>query len=133
MKATWWGGVLVVAIGCSDEDWLYRARDAGAMSDVRAVIDVGMIDVGMIDVRMIDAVTPTEDVAVTDWAEVGGDGATNPTDVVTPTGLALRSSGVATGSGGGATVGTLRLTETGFEMGERACVGALCLVGGMVP
>jgi len=50
-----------------------------------------------------------------------------------PTGLTVRAQGVATSAAASATVGTLRVSEAGFEAGERGCVGTLCVVGGLVP
>ena len=52
---------------------------------------------------------------------------------MTTTGLTVRAQGMATSAAGSLTVGTLRVSETGFEVGGRACVGTLCAVGGLVP
>jgi hypothetical protein len=81
---------------------------------------------------------------MTDRDVVRDDGAAGPVDVQTgedgatdagplPTGITVRAAGLATVGGGSATVGTLRVSETGFEVGERVCVGTLCAVGGLVP
>jgi hypothetical protein len=75
---------------------------------------------------------PTSDVPTSDEPALVDGGMDTDTGPVT-TGLTLRAHGIATLEGGSSAVGTLRLSETGFEMGERGCVGALCLVGGLVP
>jgi hypothetical protein len=50
-----------------------------------------------------------------------------------PTTLSLRTNGIASTGTDGLRAGTLRLTETGFEIGGRTCVGSLCLSGGITP
>lgn len=133
-------GVLAVValMACSDEQWLYRARDAGGANP-----DAGQMDVGGVEVGADGAV---EDRGGGDGGVLGDDGMVPTSDVPVlvdggmktdtgpvATGLMLRAHGIATMEGGSSTVGTLRLSETGFEMGERGCVGALCIVGGLVP
>ena len=126
MSARWRRAAAGVALlaGCADDEWRYRPRDAGA----------GRIDVG---VTMPDG-------AMTDRGVVREDGTAGPLDVPTgedgatdagtpPTGITVRAAGLATAAGGSATAGTLRLSETGFEVGERVCVGTLCAAGGLVP
>ena len=150
MRATLrWGRLAVGAVllaGCSDEDWLYRPRDAGtarldsgvvvsdgAAGDHGAALDLGVVpptDVPLIlDSRTdADVGVITQDDVPTE-RDVGAGTDTGPI----PTGLTVRAQGMATSAGGSATVGTLRVSETGFEMGERGCVGTLCVVGGLVP
>lgn len=123
--------------GCSDEDWVYRPRsdagafDAGVVTADGAVGDRGAVDdvgtagvdgaiVGDGGVPMGDVVIPRDDGAT-------GDGG------VAVTGFELQAQGIATTSGGSLTAGTMELTEMGFEVGQPACVGALCLTGGLVP
>ncbi len=55
------------------------------------------------------------------------------TDGAMPTGLRLLQGGIETTASPSDTVGTLRLSESGLVMGERGCVGSLCLTGGVVP
>jgi hypothetical protein len=50
----------------------------------------------------------------------------------TPGGLVLRAGGFTSGAGVAA-VGGLRLRDDGFETGERACAGALCVTGSLTP
>lgn len=123
------GWVAVGAVllgGCSDEEWIYRPRDAG-----RARLDAGvaMSDGAVGDrgvVTDVDVVTPGD---VPTPRDVGMETDAGPM----PTGLTVRAQGVATSGAASATVGTLRVSETGFEVGERGCVGTLCAVGGLVP
>lgn len=116
----------MVLAGCSDEDWLYRPRDAGAARlDSGVVVSDGAVgDRGV--AGDVDVVTPG-DVPTT------RDGGTDVDAGPVATGITVLAQGMATSAGGSATVGTLRVSETGFEMGERGCVGTLCVVGGLVP
>jgi len=116
---------------CSDEEWIYRPRDAGgARMDAGAVRSDGAVGdrgaVGDLGVSDVGVVTPG-DVPTTLDAGMGADAGPMPT------GLTLRAQGVATSGAASATVGALRVSETGFEVGERGCVGTLCAVGGLVP
>ncbi len=124
-----WGRAIVGAAllaGCADEERTYRPRDAGAARlDSGAVVSDGAVgdrggsgDVGN--------VTPTDVPRATD-------GGTTADAGMTTTGLTVRAQGMATSAAGSLTVGTLRVSETGFEVGGRACVGTLCAVGGLVP
>lgn len=133
-------GLLAALAGCANDDWTYRPRDAAVAADTGPVTDAARVDVG----TQRDAVT-ANDVTRSDGGMVGPDvgfiDAGLPTgDVILvvdtgapATGLALRAQGFATVAGQSSPVGTLRLTETGFEIGDRACVGSLCLAGGLVP
>lgn len=118
-EAREWGRAIVGAAllaGCADEDWTYRPRDAGA-----ARLDGGAV---------------VSDGAVGDRGAMGDvprDGGTTADAGMTTTGLTVRAQGMATSAAGSLTVGTLRVSETGFEVGERACVETLCAVGGLVP
>ncbi len=99
--------------------------DAGvAMSDGAVGDRVVVGDAG--DAGGVDVVTPGDVPAARD---VGTETDAGPM----PTGLTVRAQGVATSGAASATVGTLRVSETGFEVGERGCVGTLCVVGGLVP
>jgi len=118
VKAARWVMGLVLVAGCSDEEWVYRPR-----RDAAVVMDVG---------------TATVDGAVGDRGVAGGVTGDATGDVgsdagVVPTGLVMEAQGIATTSGGSLTMGTLELSETGFEVGAPACVGALCLSGGLLP
>lgn len=144
-----WGWVavgVVLLAGCSDEDWLYRPRDAGAARlDSGVVVSDGAVgDRGV--AGDVDVVTPGDVPTTRDGGTDVDVGVITQDDVPTerdvgagadtgpiPTGLTVRAQGMATSAGGSATVGTLRVSETGFEMGERGCVGTLCVVGGLVP
>lgn len=121
---------------CSDEEWIYRPRDAGsarmdagmvrsdgAVGDRGGMGDAGVGDAGVGDVGVV---TPGD-------VPTSLDGGTGADAGPMPTGLTLRAQGAATSGAASATVGTLRVSETGFEVGERSCVGTLCAVGGLVP
>ncbi len=137
--------LLMSLVGCANDDWTFRPRDASAATDVRASTDRPVADVASPrdapinpDAPRVDTGTIGPDVVVT--ADLGVVDAGFPEfDVViadsgtTPTGLSLRAQGSATIADQGSAVGSLRLMETGFEIGDRACVGSLCLAGGLVP
>lgn len=132
MKAGRWAvlGVVgvVLAAGCSDEEWVYRPRrDAGAMDVGMATVDGAVGDRGVMGDATGDVGTPTGDVG-----SPGDAGVENDVGVVAP-GLVMQAQGIATTSGGSVTMGTLELSETGFEVGAPACVGGLCLSGGLLP
>lgn len=126
-------GALLAA--CEHDEWAYRPRlsDAGD-----AMVPVDGSDVPQGDV------TPPDIVRVDAAFDAPPDGVTTdaPDSTVTPdappldgaaTGITIRAQGfVTTGSGAQAT-GMLRLTEGGFETGQRVCTGSMCLVGGMLP
>jgi hypothetical protein len=136
----------VLLAGCADADWLYRPRDAGAARlDSRVVVPDGAVgDRGI--ASDVDVVTTSDVPLILDSRTDADVGVITQDDVPTerdvgagtdtgpiPTGLTVRAQGMATSAGGSATVGTLRVSETGFEVGERGCVGTLCVVGGLVP
>lgn len=124
MKAARWVVGAALAAGCSDEEWVYRPRRDAAVMDVGvATVDGAVGDRAGTE----DAGTPTGDVGV-----AGDGGVTNDVGVVAP-GLVMQAQGIATTSGGSVTMGTLELSETGFEVGQPVCVGALCLSGGLLP
>ena len=67
-------------------------------------------------------------------ADGGRDDAAVPAvDGAVPSGMRLLQGGLETTASPTDTVGTLRLSETGLVSGERACVGSLCLTGGVMP
>lgn len=131
----WAIGVALLA-GCADEDWVYRPRDGGS-----ARLDAGVVRTdGAVGDRTVAGDVPRDLGAETDAGVITQVDVPTERDVVAgtdagpmPTGLNVRVQGIATSAGGSASVGTLRLSETGFEMGERSCVGTLCAVGGLVP
>lgn len=118
------GAVAALAAGCSDEEWVYRPRRDAAVMDLGVVVDGAVGDRG---VAGDDGMTSTGDAGVGSDADVGTDGG------VVATGLMLQVQGIATASGESLAAGTLELSETGFEVGQPGCVGALCLTGGLVP
>ncbi len=118
MKAARWAVAAVLVAGCSDEEWVYRPRRDAAVMDVgAAMVDGALGDRGV----MGDAT-----------GDVTGDAGT-PDDGGGATGLVMQAQGIATTSGGSVTMGTLELSETGFEVGAPGCVGTLCLTGGLLP
>lgn len=132
---------LLTLSACNDDDWTFRPRDAGAVIDAPTgdgpppLDGPSLIDSGMqADQPRTDALPDNDSVVPLD--------ATSPSDVLAPdasvpdastTGLTLRASGFTTTGSEPQTMGTLRLTETGFEIAERVCVGTLCVVGGFLP
>lgn len=143
-------GLLACLVGCAHDDWTYRPRDGSTAVDVGSAADQPGGDVGMArDVVTSNDVVTSDDVVTGDVGMVGSDvvmipdggmvdAGTTPRDVVVmdvgtgPTGLRLRVQGIAS-TGSAPAAGSLRLTETGFELGGRACTGTLCLAGGLVP
>ncbi|MDO9021800.1 MAG: hypothetical protein Q7V43_33040 [Myxococcales bacterium] len=132
----------VVLAGCSDDEWLYRPRDAGArMDSVVVVTDGAVADRGVTSDTggMTTGDVPTErDVGAAADAPSGDvpmerDAGTDVDAGQVATGLAVRAQGLASTESGSAAVGMLRVSETGFELGERGCAGSLCVVGGLVP
>jgi len=98
-------------------------RDGTIGTDVMMGSDVGFIDAGASDTGSegADVVIPVDT------------GVEAPDSGPPPTGLTLRAHGIASTAGAGAGAGSLRLTETGFEIGDRTCASSLCLAGGLVP
>jgi hypothetical protein len=135
-------GLLMSFVGCANDDWVYRPRDGAA--DAGGLTDVPSMDLGSArdvvpgpDGARVDGSMGGPDIGAR--SDVGfSDGGTPAVDARMAdggsmlTGLALRAQGIAS-VGGAPTAGTLRLTETGFEFGDRACTGGLCIVGGLVP
>lgn len=187
---------------CSNDDWVYRPRDAGQDTSVDPQ-DVDAADDGLVDVvsdetidvaaevagedagpdavrvdsqtndardlpeldGTVDAATdassdadatadaPTTDTTVdapTTDAPAGTDSgadaevvatADRPVDVAlvdapadVPAGPpTLRTGAIVTTGAEVVRSGTLRLTETGFELGGRVCAGPMCLAGGITP
>ncbi len=149
MKARlgWLGVGVALVAGCSDEEWVYRPRRDAAVMDVgTATVDGAVGDRGVTGDVTGDAGTPTGDVGTPSDGGMMGDSGTATGDVglssdggidrdvgVVATGLVMQAQGIATTSGGSLTMGTLELSETGFEVGQPACVGTLCLAGGLLP
>ncbi len=134
-----WLSIAVLAFyagGCTDAEWTFRPRDGGRAMDV-----AGDTTNPRDDAR----VPPLGDGSPGDTGVTPGDVASDPdavtadtgivgTDSGVPlTGLVLRAQGAASSALQSASVGSLRLTETGFEFGSRQCVGPLCMVGGLIP
>ena len=99
---------------------------ASASLDATADRDVGRPD------STSDRPVSVSDVPVAPDAPAGVDVVSPPTDAGAG-GLVLRASGMASVAALETTSGSLRLHETGFEVGERSCVGTLCLAGGLTP
>ena len=150
--------LLLSLAGCANDDWEFRPRDAGARPSDAARVDVviprdGTIgtdvtrtdlgpigtdvvigsDVGFIDAGAIDTGSVGTDVVVTVDVGTVDTGVETPDSGLPPTGLTLRAHGIASTAGAGASAGSLRLTETGFEFSGRTCASSLCLAGGLVP
>ncbi len=138
---------MLALAGCANDDWVFRARDAAVVA-----LDARRLDAAATgdrptgtDVTVTDRGTPTGDVATSsdlgirdagmseDGAVPPDLGVTIPDSGTTLTGLRMRVQGIASTAGLGSGSGSLRLTETGFEMGSRTCVGGLCMAGGLVP
>lgn len=120
--------------GCGSDDWQFRSREAGAVTDQPGFVDRSP----NVDTLEVDGV-----VTVTDGGRDGGDSGTTTdrgpiddraTDVVVfPTdtgGLRMSGTGFSTQQIQVGQAGTLRLMDHGFESGERHCVGTVCLYGG---
>lgn len=146
MSATSYSKALLVAFaltGCQDDPWIFRPRDAGRVADLPLPPDGDVGDASApLDGDVRDAIAPLDGPAPADGTapdvSVATDGIAE--DRMPPVGdgpdataLSLRANGCVTTGGEPQQVGSLRLTETGFELGERACAGPLCLAGGLIP
>jgi hypothetical protein len=134
-------------LGCANDDWIFRARDAAVVAaDARGLDAAATGDrpTGT-DATATDRGTSAGDVATSsdlgirdagmreDGTVPPDLGVTIPDSGAPLTGLRMRVQGIASTAGLGSGSGSLRLTETGFEMGSRTCVGGLCMAGGLVP
>lgn len=66
----------------------------------------------------------------------GSDGPFFPLDAGTAKfdgGYVLRAGGIGTVGPAVSPAATIRLSDDGFELGDRACAGALCATGGITP
>jgi len=136
-----WGAFagLVGWMGCQDDPWVYRPLDASPAGDSArgdrpapedaedAVAAIDGADGAAIDLPPAPD-RPDDTVA----ADASVPDASVP-DASVPGGLTLRGAGFVSTGASAPAVGALRLSETGFEFGERACVGSLCQIGGLVP
>lgn len=154
-------GVTLFATGaCANDDWAYRPRmslvtDAPSVDaldpmdtpfDTRsdapdvevprtdaASTDVfEVLDATIVDATREDVVDAAPDASLPDATLDAMSMDVVPADAG-PTTLSLHANGIATTGTDGLRAGTLRLTETGFEIGGRTCVGSLCLSGGITP
>ncbi len=132
---------LLSLTACNDDDWTFRPRDSGEVVDAQSGDATSPLDVPSLTDSGVPADQPPTDAPPGSDAVVLSD-VSSPSDAIAPdgsvsdgstTGLSLRASGFTTTGSEPQTVGTLRLTETGFESGERVCVGSLCVVGGFLP